>query len=91
MRQFSSVQSLDRMGHRGDMKDDSAEIFLQSFLQKALVSCSGMGKGCTLFDVVHPALFPLPTTASPTLRDAPKDGVGQAVGRVTCPNYADVT
>ena len=55
------------------------------------MSCSGMGKGCTLFDVVHPALFPLPTTASPTLRDAPKDGVGQAVGRVTCPNYADVT
>ena len=33
---------------------------------------------CPLFDVVHPA-FPLPTTASPTLQDAPKDGFGEAV------------
>ena len=31
------------------------------------------GQGCPLFGVGHPA-FPLPTTASPTLQDALKDG-----------------
>ena len=36
------------------------------------------GKGCPLFDVVHPA-FPLPTTVSPTLQGAFKDGFGEAV------------
>ena len=33
---------------------------------------------CPLFDVVHPA-FPLPTTASPALQGALKDGFGEAV------------
>ena len=42
--QFSSVQSFDRLGRRGDMRDDSAEILFQSFLQEALVSSSGMGR-----------------------------------------------
>ena len=32
--------SLDRLGRRGDMTDDSAEILFQSFLQEALVSSS---------------------------------------------------
>ena len=41
---FSSVQSLDRLGCRGDMKGDSAEILLQFFLQEAPVSSSGMGR-----------------------------------------------
>ena len=36
------------------------------------------GQRCPLFDVVHPA-FPLPTTASPTLHGALKDGFGEAV------------
>ena len=40
MLQFSSVPWL---GHRGDMRDHSAEIFFQSFLQETLVS-SGMGR-----------------------------------------------
>ena len=35
------------------------------------------GQGCPLFDIVHPA-FPLPTTASPILQDALKDGFGEA-------------
>ena len=39
-----SVKSLGRLGHWGDMRDDSAEILFQSFLQKALVSSSGMGR-----------------------------------------------
>ena len=42
------------------------------------MSSSGMGRRCPLFDVAHPA-FPLPTTASPTLQGAPKDGFGEAV------------
>ena len=41
---FSSVQFLDRLDRRGDMRDDSAEILFQSFLQVALVSSSGMGR-----------------------------------------------
>ena len=40
----SSVQSLDQLGRRGDMRDDSVEILFQSFLQEALVSSSGMGR-----------------------------------------------
>ena len=39
-----SVQSLDRLGHRGDMRDDSVETLFQSFPQKARVSSSGMGR-----------------------------------------------
>ena len=35
-------------------------------------------QGCPLFGVFYPA-FPLPTTPSPTLRGAPKDGFGEAV------------
>ena len=43
--QFSSVQSLDRLGYWGeDLRDDSAEILFQSFLQEALVSSSGIGR-----------------------------------------------
>ena len=43
-KQITSVQSLDRLGRLGDMRDDSAEIFFQSFLQEAIVSNSGMGR-----------------------------------------------
>ena len=62
------------------MRDNSAEIFFQTFLQEALVSSSGMDRDVhTLLDVVHPA-FPLSTTASPTLQGALEDGFGEAVG-----------
>ena len=60
-----------------DMMDNSAEILFPSFLQEALVSSSGHGQGCPLFDVVHPSI-PLLTT-SPTLKSALKDDFGQAV------------
>ena len=40
--QFSLVQFLDRLGRLGDMRDDSAEILFQSFLQEAPVSSSGI-------------------------------------------------
>ena len=36
------------------------------------------GQGCPFFDVVHPA-FPLPTTASPTLQGALKNGFREVV------------
>ena len=39
----SSLQALDRLGRRRDMRDDSAEIFFLSLLQETLVSSSGMG------------------------------------------------
>ena len=74
---LSSVQFLDQLCHRRDMKDNSAEILSQSFLQEALVS-SWLGQGCPLFDDVHAASL-LPTTASPTLQGAPKDGFGEVV------------
>ena len=41
---FSSLQSFDRLGRRGNMRDDSAEILFLSFLQEALMSSSGMGR-----------------------------------------------
>ena len=42
---FCSVQSLDwSEGGGGGMEDDSAEILLQSFLQEALVSSSGISR-----------------------------------------------
>ena len=58
------------------MTDDSADTVFYSLLQEAIVSRSGMD-GCPLFHVVHPAF--LPTTASPTLHGALKDGFGEAV------------
>ena len=46
--QFNSVpwpigSSVGRWGVGVDVRDDSAEILFQSFLQEALVSSSGMG------------------------------------------------
>ena len=55
--QFSSVQSLDRLGRQdggevgGNMTDYSAEILFQSFLQEAIVSSSYMGRD------VHSLIF----------------------------------
>ena len=37
---FSSVQSLNRLGRRGDMEDDSTAIPFQSFLRAAIVGRS---------------------------------------------------
>ena len=68
----------------GDMRDDSAEILFQSFLQEALVSSSGIGQGCPLFDDAHP-VFPLPTTASPIFQGGRKNGFGEAVAEGDMP------
>ena len=75
--QFSSVQSLDRLGRRGHVRDDSADILFQSFLQEALVSSSGMARDLSSLNVVHPA-FPLQTTALPTLKGALKSDFEEA-------------
>ena len=48
-RRFSSVQSLDRLGHLREMRDDLAEILFQSFLQEALASSSGMDRDVHFF------------------------------------------
>ena len=77
----TSGQSFDRLGYRGDTRDDSAEILLQHFLRKVIVRSFGIGRDVRLlFDVdgVHPA-FPLPTMASPTHQGALKDGFEVAV------------
>ena len=60
-----------------DVRDDSAEILLQSFLQKAVVSRSGMERDVHV-DVVHPA-FTLLTVVLPILQGALKNGIGEAV------------
>ena len=59
---------------RGDMKDDSAQILFQSFLQEALVS--SFGRGTVIVSIQH---FLCRRTASPTLQDALKDDLGKAV------------
>ena len=71
------------------MTGDLAEILFKSFLLEALLSSSGKGSGCSLFDAVHPA-FTLPTTASPNLQGASKDGFGEVVVAWTFPNHASL-
>ena len=36
VKQFSAVQSFDRLGRRVDLRDDSAEIHFQSFCRRPL-------------------------------------------------------
>ena len=65
---MSSVQCLDRLGYREDMRDNSVEIFFHYFLQEAPVSSSGMGK-----DVRSLML------SIPTLKGALRESFGEAV------------
>ena len=60
-----------------DVRDDSAEVLVQSFLQEAIVSRSGMERDVHV-DVVHPA-FTLLTVVLPILQGALKNGIGEAV------------
>ena len=71
-------QSLDGLGRRGDLRDNSAEIFSQSFLQEVLCNHFWHGQRCPLFDAVHPA-FPMPTAPLPTLQGAQKNSFGEVV------------
>ena len=72
--QFSSALSLDRLGRRGDMKDDSAQILFQSFLQQALVSSSGVGRDVHCLVLSIPHFLCRPRRCPPS-----KDGFGEAV------------
>ena len=67
------------------MRDDSAEILFQSFLQEALVSSSGMGRNVHSL-MLSTSAFPLPTTVSPTLQSALKYGFEEAVFVCDMPN-----
>ena len=83
----SSVQSLYRFGRRGDMRDDSAEILFQSFLQEALVSSSGMGRD------VHSLILSAQYFLGQPGRRPPSNVPWMMVlerpsWRVTCPNHA---
>ena len=66
---FSSIQSLDRLGRRGDMRDDSAEILFKSFLQEALVSILALTGMSTLWHF----------SCGPSLQDALENGFGEVV------------
>ena len=62
---FSSVQSFDWLGCSGDMRDDSAEILFQPFLQEALVSSSGTGKDVhSMLSIQHCLCWPWRHTPS---------------------------
>ena len=82
-----SVQSLDRLGRRGNMRDDSAEILFQTFLQEALVSSSGMGRD------VHSLMLSIQHfSADDSVAHPPRCPEGwffeRLSWRVTCPNHA---
>ena len=70
------------------MRDDSAEILFQSFLQEALVSSSGIEQGCPLFAIVHPA-FSLLTAVLSTLQGVLQNGVEEAVMARDMPESCD--
>ena len=74
--QFCSFSPLTDWVVEAELRDNSAEVLFQSFLQEALVDSFGMGRD------VHPLMFsqyfPLPTTALPTLQGTRKDGFGEA-------------
>ena len=85
--QLSSLQSLDRLDRRVDMRDDSAEILFQSFLHEALVNRSGMGRDihCLMLSSQH-------FLCRPRRRPLSKVPPGIVFERlswcVTCPNHA---
>ena len=60
------------------MRDDSAEILCQSFLQEAVVSSFGTGRDVhsLTLSIQH---FPLLTMASPCVQGGVEDGFGEAV------------
>ena len=78
--QFGSVPSLDRLGHRGDMRDDLAEILFQPFLQKALVGSSCLGRDVHSFTLSIQHFLCQPQRRPATLQwGALKDDFGEAV------------
>ena len=66
------------MGRRGETRNNSEEILVQSFLHEAIVSSSGMGRDIHSL-AVSIRHFLSQTTASTTLYGALKDGFGEVV------------
>ena len=81
----SSVLSLGRFGRREDIRDYSAEILFQSFLQEAMVSSSGIGRDVhSLMLTIQPFLC-RPHHHPPS--EMPSRMVLERLSwRVTCPN-----
>ena len=75
---YGSSVRFSFLGRRADTRDDSAEIVFQTFYAGFPCQQFCHGQGHPLFDVVQPALA-LPTTTSPTLQCALKDGVGEVI------------
>ena len=78
MAKFSSVQSLDRLGHRGGHEGRFNKDPLPVISAGGPCEQFWHEQICPLCSFVHPA-FPLPTTASSTLQGALKDCFGEAV------------
>ena len=85
--QFSSVQPLDRLGRRGDIRDDSIEILFQSFLQEAFMSCSDIGRDVhsLMLSIQH---FLCRPRRRPPFKVPWKMVLERQSWSVTCPNHA---
>ena len=70
--QFSPLTDWITEGHDGSISRDPLPVFSAGGRCKQFRH----GQEYSLFDIVHRA-FPLPTTASPTLKGALKDGFGE--------------
>ena len=75
--QFTSVQSLDPLDRRGRHAERLSRDPFPVFSAGGLCEQFWHGQGGPLCDAVRPA-FPLPTTVSPTLQGALKDGFRDA-------------
>ena len=86
--QFSSVQSLDRLGRQEDMRDDLAEILFQSFLQEASVSSSGIGRDVHSLMLSIQHFLCRPRRRPPS--KVPRRMVLERLSlRMTCPNHGN--
>ena len=84
---IGSVQSLDRLGCRGNVRDDSAEIPFRSLLQEALVSGAGMGRDVHSLMLSIQHFFCRPRCRPPS--KVPRRMVLERLSWcVTCPNHA---
>ena len=84
---FRLVHSSHRLSHQGNVTDDSAEVFFQSFLQEALVSSSGIDRNihCLMLSIQH--LLCQPRHRPPC--KVPWRMIWERLSwRVTCPNHA---
>ena len=84
---MSSVQSLDELGRRGNMRDDSAEILFQSFLWEATACSSGIGRDAhsLTLSIQH---FLCRLWRQPPCKVSWRMALERLSWRVTCPSHA---